>query len=74
MMCKASNDAKHGKRLKILTPKKMLQILPIALVQVKAGNTPESILKEIRNIVYFLYRGTEITIKLYNNITNSINL
>ena len=52
----------------------MLQRLPITLVQVKAGNTPESLLKEIRNIVYFLFRGTEITIKVYNNITNSINL
>ena len=30
-----------GTRLKILTPKQMLQRLPIALAQVKAGNNSE---------------------------------
>ena len=33
---------KFGKGLKILTPKQMLQRLPIALAQVKAGNTSEN--------------------------------
>ena len=28
----------HGEGLKILTPKQMLQIIPIALVQVKVSN------------------------------------
>ena len=37
--------------LKILTPKQMLQRLPIALAQVKAGNISESLLNEIRQIV-----------------------
>ena len=32
---------------KILTPEQMLQILPIALAQVKAGNNSESLLNEI---------------------------
>ena len=32
-------------KLKILTPKQMLQRLPIALAQVKAGNNSESLLK-----------------------------
>ena len=32
--------------LKILCPKQMLQRLPIALVQVKAGNKSESLLNE----------------------------
>ena len=31
MVLKAAYDIKHGKALKILTPKEMLQILPIAL-------------------------------------------
>ena len=39
----------HSK-LKILTPKQMLQRLPIALAQVKAGNNSESLLNEIRQI------------------------
>ena len=34
----------EGKRLKILTPKKMLQRLPIALAQIKAGNNSKSLL------------------------------
>ena len=32
---KAKYEAKHGKRLKILTPKQVLQRLPIALAEVK---------------------------------------
>ena len=31
----------------------MLKTLPIALAQIKAGNNPESLLNEIRQIVYF---------------------
>ena len=38
--------------LKILTPKRMLQRLPIALAQVKAGNTSEKLLNEIQQIIY----------------------
>ena len=34
----------------------MLQRLPIALAQVKAGNIPENLLNEIRQIRYFLYQ------------------
>ena len=44
------------KRLKILTPKQMLQRLPIALAQVKAGDNSESLLNEIRQIAYSLYQ------------------
>ena len=51
----------------------MLQRLPIALPQVKAGNICENLLNEIRQI-YFLYREKEVTKKLYNNIMNSIKL
>ena len=50
----------HSK-LKVLTPKQMLQRLPIALAQVKAGNNSESLLIEIRQIVYFLYQSKQIT-------------
>ena len=38
---------KKGKRLKTLTPKQMLQRLPIALAQVKGGNSSENLLYEI---------------------------
>ena len=52
----------------------MLQRLPIALAQVKAGNNSESLLNEIRQIVYSLYEFKQITKKVYNNITKSINV
>ena len=61
-------------KLKILTPKKMLQRLPIALAQVKAGNNSERLLNEIRQIVYSLYQSKKITKKVYNNIIKSINI
>ena len=63
----------HSK-LKIITPKQMLQRLPIALAQVKAGNNSESLLNEIRKIVYSLYQSKLITKKVYNNIIKSINI
>ena len=61
----------HSK-LKILTPKQMVQRLPIALSQVKAGNNSENLLNEIRQIVYSLHQSREITKKVYNNIIKSI--
>ena len=41
--------------LKILTPKLMLQRLPIALAQLKVGNTSESLLNEMRQVKYYLH-------------------
>ena len=46
-----------NEQLKILTPNQMLKRLPIALAQVNAGNNSESLLNEIRQIVYSLYRS-----------------
>ena len=60
--------------LKMRTHKQMLQRLPIALAQVKAGNTSENLLNEIMQIIYSLYRAKEITKKIFNNIMNSIKL
>ena len=39
----------------------MLQRLPIALPQVKEGNTFENLLKKIRQMIYSLYQAKEIT-------------
>ena len=52
-----------GTGLKILTPKQMLQRLPIAPAQVKAGSNSESLLNEIRQIACSLYQFKKITIK-----------
>ena len=63
--------SKQGKTkragLKILTPKQMLQRLT-ALAQVKAGNSLESLLHEIRQIFYSLYESKQVTKKVYTNI------
>ena len=52
----------------------MLQRLPIAVAQVKAGNTSEKFLTDIRQIIYSLYHAKDITKKVYNNIMNSVKL
>ena len=73
---KAKQDKRKqdGTGLKILTPKQMLERLTIALAQVKAGNHSESLLNEVRKIVYYFYQSKEITRKVYNNIINSIQI
>ena len=65
-------DETKGTGLKTLTSKLMLQRLPIALAQVKAGNKSENLLNEIRQIVCSLCQSKEITKKVYNNIIKSI--
>ena len=71
---KLAREDQKGEGRKILTPNQMLKRVPIALAQVKAGNNSESLLNEIRQIVYSLYRSKEITKKVYNNIINSIKV
>ena len=46
----------------------MLERLTIALTEIKARNNSETLLNEIRQIVYSLYQSKEITKKLYDNI------
>ena len=69
MLSAANYDAKQnenkGTVLKILTPKQMVQRLPIALAQVKAGNNSEK-------IVYSFYQPKQITEKVYNNMIKPI--
>ena len=48
MISEAKLKATKGTRLKILTPKQLLQRIPIPLAKVKAGNNTESLLNEIR--------------------------
>ena len=47
--------------LKIWTLKQILQGLLIALAQVKASNTSENLLNDIRQIIYSLHWEKEIT-------------
>ena len=52
----------------------MLQRFPVALAQISADNNSESLLNEIRQILYSLYRSKKITKKVYNNIIKSIKV
>ena len=64
----AKQNETMGKGFKILTPKQLLQLLPIALAQVKAGNNSKNLLNEIRQIIYSFHQAKEITKKVYNNL------
>ena len=59
-------------KLKILSPKQMLQRLPIALAQLKAGNNSENLLNEIRKSFYFLYQSKKNSKKVCNNVIKSM--
>ena len=54
---KAKYKEKHEKGLQMLTTKQILQRIPVALEQVKVGDTSENLLSEIRQIIYSLYRA-----------------
>ena len=56
MLVRAAKVSDH-KCLKIVTPKQILQRQPIALAQVKGGNTSENLLNETRQVIYSLNRG-----------------
>ena len=66
------SDTTKGTGLKTSTPKQILQRLPIALAQVKADIDSESLLNEIRQIIYSLHQSKEITKKVYNNLMKSL--
>ena len=55
----------QNKKQDLKTSKQMLQSLPTALTQIKAGNNLEILLSEISQIVYSLYQSKEITKKVY---------
>ena len=55
MVSETKSKSIHGEGLK--NAKQMLQRVPTVLAQVKAGNTSENLLNEIRQIIYFLYQA-----------------
>ena len=74
MLSETKYKAEYENASRILSPEQMFQRWPVALVQVKAGNTSENLLNEIIQIINSLYQEKEVTKKVYNNITNSIKL
>ena len=65
-------ENQQGQGLTILTPNQMLSRLPIFLAQLKAENNSEKIQKEIRQLLYSLYRSKKLTKQLYNNLISAI--
>ena len=64
----------HHKQEMELSPKQILQRLPIALAEVKAANTSEDLLNEICQIIYFLYRKKELQKKYTTILFNQYNM
>ena len=61
-----------GQGLKILTPKQMLNRLPIALAQLQAGNDFNKLKNEIRHLLYSLYRSKNMTEQVYKSLVGII--
>ena len=61
-----------GSDLKILTPNQMLSRLPMYLAQLKGGNNSEKLKKEIRQILYFLYRSKILPKQFYKSLVDII--
>ena len=68
MVAEAKHKSIQGQGLKTLTPRQMLERLPISSAQVKAGNTFENLLNQTRQIIYSLHQAKAITKIVYNNI------
>ena len=60
LLFEAKYKAKCGSGLKILTSRQTIQRLLIALAQVKAIDTSENLLNEIRQIIYSLYQEKKL--------------
>ena len=69
---KKQQQKQEGQGIKILTPSQMLGRLPISLVQLEAGNNSKKLKKEIRQLLYSLYRSKNITKQVYNNLMKPI--
>ena len=66
-----NNEDQEGSGLKILTPSQMLSRLPITLAQLKAGNNPEKLKNEIRQLLSSFYRSNKLTKTIYKNLINT---
>ena len=64
------DEAKEGKKLKILTPNRLLIKLKISLTQTKAGNNLYKLRNEIRQILYLFYQHNKITKKSLQQFNN----
>ena len=61
-----------AKGLKILTPEQVLSRLTISLAQLKAGYNSQKLKKEIRQLLYSLYRSRKLSKTIYKHLKNGI--
>ena len=54
MLYDAEYKTKYGERYKILLSKQMIQRLPIALAQVKAGNNSQNLFNDLLNYLFLV--------------------
>ena len=69
---KFNKEKQKGQGLKVLTPSQIFSRLPISSAQLKAGNNPEKLKNEIRQILYSLYRSKNLSKQVYNNLIKHI--
>ena len=50
----------------------MLDRLPITLAQLQAGNNPEILKNEVRELLYLPYYSKKLSKRIYNNLSNTI--
>ena len=67
-----NKHAQEGQGMKILTPNQMRNRLPIALVQLQAGNNSNKLKNEIRQLLYSLYRSKNMTKQIYKSLISII--
>ena len=65
-------NQQKGQGIKILTPNQVLNRLPIALAQLQAGNNSNKLKKEIRQLLYSLYRSKNMTEQIYKSLIGII--
>ena len=65
-------EQQEGQGIKLLTPNQMLNRLPIALAQLKAGNNSNKLKNEIRQLLYSLYRSKNMTEQIYKSLIGII--
>ena len=61
-----------GQGIKILTPKQMLNRLPIALAQLQAENNSNKLKSEIRQLLHSPYRSKNMTEQIYKSLISII--
>ena len=65
-------NQQKGQGMKVLTPNQMLNRLPIALTQLKAGNNSNKLKNEIRQLLYSLYGSKNVTKQINKSLVGII--